>query len=139
VAAKIYFVIITLVIVFSHYYQFITTAKYTFFDYLILVRDVILVFGGFSYFFKKNLLSPSTWKYLYWYLLAHLILSVVQQILPSSYYGNLEDGQIFLNIFVFILVMSFYIPLYFAVYILQIHIGTSHKHKGRNKLTKTSY
>ena len=130
---KIYFIIIVVLILLANRYQYVTTASYGVFDALFLVRDGLLILGGFCYFFQKTLIDKTYWKYIWWFLVAQVILSIVQQILPGSYYGNLADGQILVNIFVILFVMSFYIPLYVAAFKLQNIQRVSHKKKSKRK------
>lgn len=111
---KIYFIVIGLFILFTNYYQFITTASYGVFEYANLIRDVLLFLAGLSYFFKIHLFKQKYWKLICLYLAAHLLTGLVKQLLPSSYYGDLEDGQILINLSTFLLAFVLFLPLYLA-------------------------
>lgn len=130
-AGKIYFIFITLFILFANRYQYVTSASYGFLDYLFLVRDGLLLFAGFCYFFKKSLLKPVYWNYVWWFLIVQLLLSLLKQILPGSYYGDLQDGQLGANLIAFLVSTAFFIPLYIAAFKLKsFKLTNSKKRKG---------
>lgn len=128
---KIYLIIIGLFILLTNYYQLITTANYGFIEYANLVRDGLLLLAGLSYFFKIHIFKQKYWQYICLYLAVHLLSGLIKQLLPSSYYGDLEDGQILINIATFFLAFVLFLPLYLSA--VQLWSMESAKKKAHNR------
>src|SRR3989344_1190310 len=115
---KVYFGGIVLVILFVNYYQFLVVRTYEWPELLFLGRDVCLVLGGYAYFFRKQIFEAQVWQKIYYFLMAHLGFGFLLQIVPQSYIGDFSftNGNLLTNIFAFLLVNSFFVPLYYSVY-----------------------
>ncbi len=115
---KVYFFIVLLVTLFFYYYQFTITYNFSLIAIASFIRDIIVIVGGFSLYFKKDLFEIKRWQLIYKFLIGITIVTFVYQILPTSYFGNASVGNASLltNIFVYLLLLTFYLPLYLAVY-----------------------
>ncbi len=120
-AWKIYFGIVTFIILFSAYYQFIT-ASYKLFDVINLVSEIILLVGAYGYIFKKKIFSAKNWSLIFKILIALLLINILYQVWPSNYVGDfsLLNAGLLTNIFVYLLITCLFIPLYYAVYKLSL-------------------
>lgn len=115
---KIYFWGISLVILFTIYYQYVITQNYRLYDILQTGLQLLLLFGGFVYFFKRKLLTLENWQVVYKILVGNVILNLIIQILPTSYLGDfsLLNNGFLVNIFAYLAALIIFIPLYLAVY-----------------------
>lgn len=126
---KGYFWVVAVIILFSAYFQLFVTQSFKPFELLNLLSDIVLVVGGYSYVFHKKLLDTKNWGYVFKGLLILLGINFIYQIWPSSYVGDfsLLNASLFTNVFVFLLVTLFLLPLYYAVY--QLTLAKSSKKK----------
>lgn len=116
---KIYFVLILLISIFAFYYQSVTDGFGLDWQTLDQIGILILLLGSFSYYFKKEIIQEiKYWQYLFYFLIGKLFISFLITIWPSSYSGDFSflNAGLVTNIFVVLLVLAFYFPLYFAVY-----------------------
>lgn len=118
---KIYFFIIGFVILFSAYYKLVVTS-FGILDLINVVVELILLVGAYSYIFQKKLLSSKNWQLVFKGLLIFVGFNILYQIWPSNYVGNfsLLNGALWTNIFAYLFVLVFYLPLYYAVYQLSL-------------------
>lgn len=116
--SKIYFWVIAFIILFTIYYQYIITANYRLFDILQTGLQLLLLLGGYVYFFKVKILTPKNWKFIYKVLIGNIILNLIIQILPSSYRGDFSflNNGFLVNIFAYLASLIIFIPLYIATY-----------------------
>lgn len=121
---KIYFGIMVFLTVFSGYFQLSITQNYNIFDLINLVANIVLLVGTYSYIFKKKITEVKKWKWIFKGLVVLIAINLLHQIMPSSYLGDfsLLNGSLLTNIFVYLLILVFYIPLYYAVYKLGFEI-----------------
>lgn len=126
---KIYFSVILFFTIFSYYYQFVIYSDFTPLPVLMFLRDTILVVGGFSLYFNRPILEAQKWGYLFKFLLVLTISAFVYQILPTSFYGDFSifNASFLTNVFVYLLLLCFYLPLFFAVNQLSKPTKTSKK------------
>jgi hypothetical protein len=120
VAGKIYFVIILVFSLFAFYYQYITDGFSLNLGLLGQVANFTLLVGAYSYYFKKEILEQKYWKYLFYFVLANLLVGFLISIMPGSYSGDfsLLNANLVTNISVSLLGVIIFFPLYFAVYSL---------------------
>lgn len=128
---KIYILGIFILVFFSAYYQFVITQHYTLLDTVNNIANFILLAGGYSYVFKKTVLPSSQWKLVYKILLVLLGANILYQMLPTSFVGDYSfvNANLFTNIFAYLVVTAFFVPLYYAVYLLSQMTKTSPKKK----------
>lgn len=114
---KIYFAFILFWFAATYYFQFAISLDYSPLPILLFIRDSVLVAGGFSLYFDRPILDPKKWGYLFKFLLALTAATFVYQLWPTSYYGDfsLLNGSFLTNVFVYLLLLCFYLPLFFAV------------------------
>ena len=117
-------------VLFSGYYQFLTSS-FGVFDLINLVSNLVLLLGAYSYIFKKKLISAKNWGFVFKVLMGMVFVNLIYQIWPSSYVGNFSplNGALVTNIFAYLFVTCFYLPLYYAVYLLSKPPKTSKSHK----------
>ena len=115
---KIYFWGILGFSAFVFYYQFIVTQNYKWFDVAQLFILIGALLGGYSYFFKRPIISFNNWQILYKIIVINIILNIIIQIWPTSYLGNfsLLNNGLLVNIFAYLSSLMIFIPLYWAVY-----------------------
>jgi hypothetical protein len=116
---KIYFFGMTFMVLFSFYFMMVTGGMGVF-ELLNMISNLVLLVGGYSYIFNKKLLTAKNWGYVFKGLLVWLGFNLLYQVWPSSYVGDFSflNGALFTNVFVFMLVTSFLLPLYNATYLL---------------------
>lgn len=126
---KIYFIFILLFTTFSYYYQFAIYLNYAPLPVLLSIRDGLLVLGGFSLYFNKPLLDPKKWGVVFNLLVVLTAATFIYQVWPSSYYGDFSifNASFLTNVFVYLLLLCFYLPLFFAVNQLSKPTKTSKK------------
>lgn len=125
---KVYFLIAAFVLLFSIYYQMVLTGfKPDFYNSFQIIVNLILILGGYSYFFKKRVFEAEFWRKYAYVLGFSLILSLILQFMPrllkgdfGIYYFNLET-----NLLGFLLGVIPLIPLYIAVYNLTYNKSSS--------------
>lgn len=118
------------VIAFSAYLQFITQ-DFKIFSLINLISNIILLVGSYSYVFKKKILESKKWEIIFKFLIGLLVINLIYQVWPSNYVGNfsLLNGALLTNIFAYLLITVFFIPLYIAVYRLGLPIKGSKSKK----------
>jgi hypothetical protein len=118
---KFYFFGMGFVVLFSGYYQ-VVTGSYSLFDLVNLASSVGLLVGAYAYVFKKKLLTSKNWGYIFKALVGLVVVNMVYQVWPSNYVGDfsLLNGALLTNIFAYLFVTAFYLPLYYAVYQLSL-------------------
>lgn len=115
---KLYVGVMGFVILFTLYYQFIITQNFNFFEAFQLFLNVGLLIGGYSYFYKKFVFEAKKWVLFYKILIGNVFLNILIAIMPSSYLGDfsLRNGGFWVNIFAYLLVLCFFVPLYYGIY-----------------------
>lgn len=116
---KIYFYLAAFLLLFSVYYELVVNGfNLDFYRIFLIVTNILVVLGGYQYFFKKELFSKNFWRWGFYAVAANLGLSLLLQFMPkllvgefSIYYFNLLA-----NLTGFILGTILFVPLYFVVY-----------------------
>ncbi|KKQ10394.1 hypothetical protein A2858_01770 [Candidatus Daviesbacteria bacterium RIFCSPHIGHO2_01_FULL_36_37] len=137
--SKIYFYLASSLLLFSVYYELVVNGfSLDFYKIFLIVTNILVVLGGYSYFFKKQIFSTEVWKKIWYVVAANLGLSLLLQFMPkflagefSIYYFNLLA-----NLTGFILGTILFVPLYFAVY--QLKQKTSDVNPRMNALNNTA-
>jgi hypothetical protein len=115
---KVYTVLIALFSLFAFYYQYITSGFTLDFSILGWITNIILLLAGYSYFYKKPIFVKSTWGVIFKLLMLILFINFIFQITPSNYVGDFSilNGYLITNIFVYLISIFFFLPLYFATF-----------------------
>lgn len=133
--AKGYFFVILLIILFVNYYLIFITPYQLVGNIPSIIRDVILVLGGYSAIFKKKLFDQKIWYYAYWFLVLLIIYNLLSPIFIS--FSQKGAAYAFSNIFVgvgvYLIVLGFFAPLYFYVHKLAYSKFDSPKTKKKRK------
>jgi hypothetical protein len=128
---KIYFGFISFIILVSAYYQFVIGQSFKILDLANFLAYFILLLGTYAYIFRKNILTAKNWKLTFKGLIGLVVINLIYQILPTSYVGDFSflNGSLLTNIFVYILILCFFAPLYYAVYQLSFAVKANSSKK----------
>lgn len=126
---KAYFSFVLLLFTVTYYFQFAVSLDYAPLPVLLFIRDALLVAGGFSLYFNRSLLEDKRWGMIFKFLVALTVATFIYQIWPTSYYGDfsLLNGAFLTNVFVYLLILCLYLPLFFAVHQLSKPVKTPKK------------
>lgn len=116
---KIYFIFASGILLLSILYQLAATEYNPGFYYLFQISiNILVILGGYSYFFNKRIFKKKFWQKAYYALILSLFLSFTLQFAPkllkgdfSIYYFNLSA-----NLLGFILGTILFVPLYVAMF-----------------------
>lgn len=115
---KGYFFVLLTFSLFALYYQSITEGFSLNLGMLGQLANLILLFGGYAYYFNREILTQEYWKYLYYFVLANLLLGFFIAVLPGSYSGDfsLLNANLITNLFVVLLGLAIFSPFYIILY-----------------------
>lgn len=126
---KAYFSFVLLLFTVTYYFQFAVSLDYAPLPVLFFIRDTLLIAGGFSLYFNRPFLEAKRWGVIFKFLVVLTVATFIYQIWPSSYFGgfSLLNASFLTNVFVYLLLLCFYLPLFFAVNQLSKSAKTSKK------------
>lgn len=125
---KIYFFVISSIVLFGTYYQ-VRTSDLNLLDGVEIFLGVLPLLGGYAYVFKKKILSGKQWKIILYVLVGKIILGVALQI-PTIFKENNLLLAVSIGLISFAL-LDF--PLFYAIHMLSKGVAQSKKLKSRQR------